>query len=75
MSSEYIVNNVYYHYKLADPQKYFLGRRKIFRFNDLSKVTGIIDVIEFDDRVISLFKNGFYSFYSINMTTGMIGLK
>lgn len=64
-----------YHFKLADPEMYFLGRKKISSFSELSKLTGIIDSVYFNDQVIVLFQNGFYSFYSVDHDTGDIKLE
>lgn len=59
--SEFITNSVSYHYRLADPEKFFLGKKKIANFSDLAKLQGIVDVIEFGGQVVTLFQNGYYS--------------
>jgi hypothetical protein len=54
-----------YNYGLADPDEYFSGNKKIYRFADLKKLIGVLDMIHFNNEVIVLFQSGYYSFYSI----------
>ncbi len=67
--------NELYNYGLTDPDEYFSGSKKIYRFADLKKLIGVLDMIHFNKEVIVIFQSGYYGFYSIQEDSGNLTIK
>lgn len=63
---------MYYHYGMVDPEMYYFGDKKVFQFEQLKKLHGMVDAINMGHQVIVAFRKGSFTVYDLNASTGKI---